>query len=42
VVCTVSGVAFIWDTRKKMKVTAPDTVPESLLADSPTTVAEKV
>jgi hypothetical protein len=42
VVCTVSGVVFIWDTRKKMKVTAPDTVPESLLADSPTTVAEKV
>ena len=35
VVCTVSGAAFIWDTKKKMKVSAPDTIPESMLTDSP-------
>ncbi|TFH20554.1 MAG: hypothetical protein E4H05_02060 [Acidimicrobiales bacterium] len=35
VVCTVSGAAFIWDTKKKMKVTAPDTIPEAMLADTP-------
>ena len=35
VVCTVSGVAFIWDTKKKMKVTAPDTIPDAMLADTP-------
>jgi hypothetical protein len=35
VVCTVSGAAFIWDTKKKMKVTAPDTIPEAMLTDTP-------
>jgi len=34
VVCTVMGGAFLWDTRNKMKVTAPDTIPEAMLADS--------
>ena len=37
VVSTVSGAAFIWDTKKKMKVAAPDTIPEAMLADSPGT-----
>jgi hypothetical protein len=35
VICTVSGAAFIWDTKKKMKVSAPDTIPEAMLTDSP-------
>ena len=35
VVCTVSGAAFIWDTKKKMNVSAPDTIPEAMLTDSP-------
>jgi hypothetical protein len=35
VVCTVSGVAFVWDTKRKMKVTAPDTIPEAMLTDTP-------
>jgi hypothetical protein len=35
VVCTVMGGVFIWDTKKKMKVTAPDTIPEAMLADTP-------
>ncbi len=35
VVCTVMGVAFIWDTRRKSKVSVPDTIPESLLKDNP-------
>jgi hypothetical protein len=35
VVCTVMGVAFIWDTRKKSKSGVPDTIPESMLADTP-------
>lgn len=35
VVCTVMGGAFIWDTRRKTKVTAPDTIPEAMLADTP-------
>jgi hypothetical protein len=35
VVCTVMGAAFIWDTRKKGKVTVPDTVPEAFLKDTP-------
>jgi hypothetical protein len=34
VVCTVMGAAFIWDTRRKGKVSAPDTIPEALLADT--------
>jgi hypothetical protein len=33
VVCVVAGAAFIWDTRKRLQVTAPDTIPEALLAD---------
>jgi hypothetical protein len=42
VVCTVSGVAFIWDTRKKMKAAESDTltVPES--ADSTEPVPQLV
>ena len=35
VVCTVMGIAFIWDTKKKGKVNVPDTIPESMLADTP-------
>ena len=35
VVCTVMGGAFIWDTRKKGKLTIPDTIPEALLKDTP-------
>ncbi len=35
VVCTVMGIAFIWDTRRKSKVSVPDTIPESLLKDNP-------
>jgi hypothetical protein len=42
VVCTVSGVVFIWDTRKKMKVTAPDTIPEAMLTDTPDQVTSSV
>jgi uncharacterized iron-regulated membrane protein len=35
VVCTVMGAVFIWDTRKKSKPGVPDTIPESMLADTP-------
>jgi hypothetical protein len=42
VVCTVMGVAFLWDTRRKSKVNAPDTIPEALLADSPGQTAQTV
>jgi hypothetical protein len=35
VVCTVMGVAFIWDTRRKSRPNVPDTVPEAFLKDSP-------
>jgi len=35
VVCTVMGIAFIWDTKKKSKVNVPDTIPESMLTDTP-------
>jgi hypothetical protein len=34
VVCSVSGGALIWDTRKKMRVAAPDTIPDAMLTDS--------
>jgi hypothetical protein len=34
VVCMVMGIAFLWHTRKSM-VSAPDTVPEALLKDTP-------
>jgi hypothetical protein len=37
VVCTVMGIAFIWDTRRKGKISVPDTIPESLLKDTPKT-----
>jgi len=37
VVCTVMGAVFIWDTRRKDKFTAPDTIPESMLKDMPDT-----
>ncbi len=42
VVCTVMGGVFIWDTKKKMKVTAPDTIPEAMLADSPDSATTSV
>ena len=42
VVCTVMGVAFLWDTRRKGKVIVPDTIPEALLTDSPGKMAETV
>jgi hypothetical protein len=38
VVCTVMGAAFIWDTRRKGKINVPNTIPESLLNDTPTKV----
>jgi len=41
-VSTVSGAAFIWDTRRKMKVAAPDTIPDAMLADSPGTTSQSV
>jgi hypothetical protein len=37
VVCTVMGVAFIWDTRRKSKITVPDTIPEALLVNGTST-----
>jgi hypothetical protein len=33
VVCTVSGAAFIWDTKKKMNVAAGSTAPEAMPAE---------
>ena len=42
VVCTVMGVAFIWDTRRKSKISAPDTIPEALLADTSAKTAQTV
>ena len=33
VVCTVMGVVFLWDTRRKMKVAVPDTIPEAMLVN---------
>jgi len=36
VVCTVMGVAFLWQTRKSM-FKAPDTIPEAMLKDMPET-----
>ena len=42
VVCTVMGFAFIWDTRRKGKIIVPDTIPESLLKDSPAKTAQVV
>ena len=42
VVCTVMGVAFLWDTRRKGKVIVPDTIPEALLKDTPGKTAETV
>jgi hypothetical protein len=42
VVCTVMGAAFIWDTRKKGKINVPDTVPESMLRDTPGKTASTV
>ena len=42
VVCTVMGVAFLLDTRRKGKIIVPDTIPEALLKDTPSKVAETV
>jgi hypothetical protein len=42
VVCTVMGFAFIWDTRRKNKIVVPDTIPESLLNDTPGRTAQTV
>ncbi len=45
VVCTVMGVAFIWDTRRKDKLNTfrvPDTIPESLLKDTPSKTTHTV
>jgi hypothetical protein len=42
VVCTVSGVAFIWDTRKKMKATESDTLTMPESADSTEPVPQLV
>ncbi len=35
VVCTVMGIAFLWETRRRGQVLVPDTIPESLLQDTP-------
>jgi len=35
VVCTVMGVAFIWETRRRSRLTIPDTIPEAVLKDTP-------
>lgn len=34
VVCTVSGGVLIWDTRRRTKNSAPDTIPDAMLVDS--------
>jgi hypothetical protein len=39
VVCTVMGACFIWDTRRKGKITVPDTIPESFVKDTPSNPA---
>ena len=39
VVCLVMGVAFLWHTRKQMYESAPDTIPEALLQDTPQTTS---
>ena len=35
VVCTVSGVVLVWDTRKKMRVATANASPQGTLADTP-------
>lgn len=35
VVCTVMGGAFIWETKRREAFTAPDTIPDSMLEDTP-------
>ena len=35
VVCTVMGVAFLWENKRRYGLTAPDTVPDALLRDQP-------
>jgi hypothetical protein len=39
VVCVVMGIAFLWDTRRKNKISAPDTIPEAMLQDPPVKTA---
>jgi hypothetical protein len=42
VVCTAMGVAFLWETRRKMRISAPDTVPEALVAETSAKTAQTV
>ena len=35
VVSTVMGAAFIWESRRRSMLTAPDTIPDALLKDTP-------
>jgi len=35
VVCTVMGAAFLWESKRRYGVSAPDTIPEALLQDMP-------
>lgn len=42
VVCVVSGVALIWDTRKKMRVATANPSPEGTLADTPDKATQSV
>ena len=42
VVCTAMGAAFIWETKRRDRITAPDTIPESFLKDQPDTAPESV
>ena len=42
VVCTVMGAALIWDTRRKTRITVPDTIPQALLQDTPTPATQTV
>ena len=40
VVCMVMGVAFIWETRRRSRLTVPDTIPEAVLKDTPLETAK--
>jgi hypothetical protein len=39
VVCTVMGIAFIWETRRRDRIGVPDTIPDAVLKDTPLAAA---
>jgi hypothetical protein len=39
VVCTVMGAAFIWESRRRDKLSIPDTIPDAVLKDTPVQAA---